>query len=391
MPVTPLRTGVLTLALLGLTACAAPDPGAPATGAGAPSFDFTAFSLPVNATLTNGDFEAGDLSVGWMTGGTENHSETWVAMGANHLARVEVGEGPIGDASCDTPGFSNFGYLDQLFALPKNHVVELDFQVPLPATVDATENATCIGFDRIEIDFVVEDTATFDAPLLGVITIDYIAATGQTVGHLHLFDDVTGNASSVAFDPNAFSPTSNGALVLEESSALPGWLHASFDLSTALFPWLPDDVVFRVTVRNEDNRYTGQHFAVSVDNVAATPSVLEVTIDIKPEAAGNPFTCANPNPPLPVAILTTPGFDATTVDHTTVRFGRTGTEAAELHGARHEEDVDGDGDVDLLFHFRTGDTGLTCADTQGILTGMTFGGTAISAADVVTPVGRGAH
>jgi len=44
---------------------------------------------------------------------------------------------------------------------------------------------------------------------------------------------------------------------------------------------------------------------------------------------------------IPVAILTTDTFDATTVNAATIRFGKTGTEAAIVRSAL--EDVDGDG------------------------------------------------
>ncbi len=49
---------------------------------------------------------------------------------------------------------------------------------------------------------------------------------------------------------------------------------------------------------------------------------------------------------IPVAILTTGTFDASTVNPATVRFGATGTEAAAVHSAL--EDVDGDGDLDMI-------------------------------------------
>ncbi|HEY4510119.1 MAG TPA: hypothetical protein VJC15_03985 [Candidatus Paceibacterota bacterium] len=39
---------------------------------------------------------------------------------------------------------------------------------------------------------------------------------------------------------------------------------------------------------------------------------------------------------------------------------------------RHEEDVDGDNDIDLMFHFRLDDTTLTCDSTEATLTGRTF-------------------
>lgn len=87
-----------------------------------------------------------------------------------------------------------------------------------------------------------------------------------------------------------------------------------------------------------------------------------------------------------VAILTTDDFDALTVVPNTVLFEG----ASEIHVDKktgeplhHEEDVDGDGDTDRVFHFRLGDTGLTCDSTEGSLTGETVDGQAIDGTDTV--------
>lgn len=116
----------------------------------------------------------------------------------------------------------------------------------------------------------------------------------------------------------------------------------------------------------------------------------DVEIDIKPGSDKNPVNCTNIKGKLTVAILTTPDFDATTIDHTTVRFGVTGSEAMESHVKkktgevkRHEEDVDGDGDVDLLFHFKIGETGLSCGDKELCISGETYAGLPIQGCDAI--------
>jgi len=95
---------------------------------------------------------------------------------------------------------------------------------------------------------------------------------------------------------------------------------------------------------------------------------------------------------IPVAILTTSmaagesvDFDATTVDPTTVLFGATGSEAAPVQSAL--EDVDLDGDTDMILHFDTQDTGIVCGDTSASLTGETFSGQAIEGSDSIKTVG----
>jgi hypothetical protein len=92
--------------------------------------------------------------------------------------------------------------------------------------------------------------------------------------------------------------------------------------------------------------------------------------------------------------FTVDDFDATTVDHTTVTFeGATETHLDKKTGLprRHEEDVDGDGDIDLVFHFRFGDSNLGCASTEATLVGETFDGTAIEGTDAVRMVGSGGY
>jgi hypothetical protein len=88
---------------------------------------------------------------------------------------------------------------------------------------------------------------------------------------------------------------------------------------------------------------------------------------------------------VPVAVLTTAQLDATTVDPATARFGPAAAPAA--HPGGHLEDVDGDGDVDLLLHFRTQATGILCGDTAATLTAETFGGDAVTGSDSIVTVG----
>jgi len=114
------------------------------------------------------------------------------------------------------------------------------------------------------------------------------------------------------------------------------------------------------------------------------PPCLPVSIDIKPGSFPNSI---NPHSKgrIPVAILTTDSFDATTVDPSTVLFGPTGTEAAPVQFAF--ADVDGDGDLDIILHFNTQQTGIACGDTFTSLTGETFSGVEIQGSDSIVTVG----
>jgi hypothetical protein len=88
---------------------------------------------------------------------------------------------------------------------------------------------------------------------------------------------------------------------------------------------------------------------------------------------------------IPVAIITTAAFDATTINPATARFGPAAATIA--HSGGHIDDVDGDGDDDLQLHFSTPATGIACGDTEATLTATTFGGTPITATVPIRTVG----
>ena len=127
------------------------------------------------------------------------------------------------------------------------------------------------------------------------------------------------------------------------------------------------------------------------DDIGDACSTLTVAIDIKPGSFPNSVNPRNRGV-IPVAILTTYtaegevlDFDATTVDPLTVRFGPDG--ATEKHARGHIEDVDGDGDRDLVLHFLTQQTGIRCGETSAALRGETFAGQTITGSDSVRTVG----
>lgn len=122
--------------------------------------------------------------------------------------------------------------------------------------------------------------------------------------------------------------------------------------------------------------------------IAQVRYALLVDIDIKPMSDPNSINLKSKGV-IPVAVLTTPDFDATTVDGETVMFAG----ASPVHDmsdpavvADHQHDVDGDGDMDFVFHFRVQDTDIAAGDTSATLTGKTLGGIPISGSDSVRTV-----
>lgn len=128
-----------------------------------------------------------------------------------------------------------------------------------------------------------------------------------------------------------------------------------------------------------------------LSDIRIQPHVIYVDIDIKPGSYPNSIDCKNKKEVIPVAVLTTEDFDALTIDYTTVIFEG----ASEIHvdkrsglPIQHIEDVDSDGDMDLVFHFKLGDTALTCRSTTGQLAGLTYDGIPVEGTDSVRMISR---
>lgn len=201
-------------------------------------------------------------------------------------------------------------------------------------------------------------TATFVDPATGYPTVtDFVSAmVGDASGEPDLIEmaayDLDGNliATSVYF---ALYPSFG--LV---SISAPG-IHSV--ILRELDPWAGgadlDDFTFAPVER------------VSVD----------VAIDIRPGNYPNSINLGSRGV-VPVAVLTTEGFDAAEVDPGSVLFAGAAAVRSVL------EDVDGDGDLDALLHFWTQDLLDLQADpsaTEAALAGVTWDGTPLVGTDTV--------
>jgi hypothetical protein len=113
--------------------------------------------------------------------------------------------------------------------------------------------------------------------------------------------------------------------------------------------------------------------------------IIEVAVDIKPGSYPNAINLGSYGL-VPVAILSSEQFNATTVNPDTVELGGAGVEVRGKSNKfmAHEEDVNGDGLVDLVLQVASQnlDPGAF-QDGYGILTGITYDGKAIQGKDEV--------
>jgi hypothetical protein len=116
--------------------------------------------------------------------------------------------------------------------------------------------------------------------------------------------------------------------------------------------------------------FTGSGTFFVMDNLEIAyddPESTSIAIDIKP---GDGPNVINPKSKgvIPVAILSIGSFDATKVDPMMVGFGPSGASAVKAA----IEDVNGDGQLDMVLFFRTQSTGIACGDTSATLKVMTL-------------------
>jgi hypothetical protein len=113
--------------------------------------------------------------------------------------------------------------------------------------------------------------------------------------------------------------------------------------------------------------------------------VQVVDLDIYPNRTPNQVYLSR-NYTISVVVFGSTSFNVATLNSSTVRFGRTGTEAAPVR-APTIRDMNADGLPDAMYGFLTFNCGFQLGDTEGVLTGKTTAGIDVIGRDsvVVSP------
>ena len=211
---------------------------------------------------------------------------------------------------------------------------------------------------------IVAENTSFSVPL---VVTDFISTVPQQGASLMVTTSPSGVASCVAaglIDAQGLGTINCAALSVSETT------------------------VVQISVSDSLGQNLLHPFNAAVtDTDPSTP----VELDVKPGSDRNSINCRH-NGVVPVAILTTRmakgdplDFDASTVDPSTVAFGPNAASVA--HRRAHIQDVDGDGDMDMVLHFRQRNTGIQCGNLEACLTGQTTNGTPIEGCDAIRTVG----
>lgn len=177
-----------------------------------------------------------------------------------------------------------------------------------------------------------------------------------------------------------FTFTKNGTKI----EAFPYPALRAEDMACDPFTFAPTEVTW---VRDAyDGHIRAFEIPAGTCGLGGLPSVMKEPIDIKPGSYPNSI---NPKSrgKIPVAILSTPDFDAPTqVNKTSLTFGRTGDEQSLAFCNKSPEDVNNDGLLDQVCHFYTQSAGFQAGDTEGIIRGKTVDEVEIEGRDSVRVV-----
>ncbi len=142
--------------------------------------------------------------------------------------------------------------------------------------------------------------------------------------------------------------------------------------------------IMYIRFRSTSDMWCSPYLGVDDVQILGLPPVLEVAIDIKPGSDPNSINLSSAGV-IPVAILSSDTFDATTVDPDTVSLAGARVKLVGKSGKYlcHEEDVNGDELLDLVCQVYTAEFMIEEGESVAVLEAETFDGAPIRGEDTI--------
>ncbi|MFZ1946835.1 MAG: CARDB domain-containing protein [bacterium] len=186
------------------------------------------------------------------------------------------------------------------------------------------------------------------------------------------YDTIFNNAGDVAAGGTILGLSPLG--YLDPGDTFSGSFSATPDADPCSMPYLTMKVDWGNEVSELDE--TNNTSATLID-------ICAPHIDIKPDSDINPINVKSKGV-IPVLIIGSERLDVEAIIESTIVFGPAGAHIAHAHG--HLADVNMDGWMDMVVHFRTQETGIAAGDTEACLTATLTDGTVFVACDDIVTV-----
>lgn len=275
---------------------------------------------------------------------------------------------------------------------------------PYTATVDWGDGSDPEDLGEVVSPFTATHSYADNGEYEATVTVtDAADLTGEATATLV----ITNVAPTVVIEPVEQPSVSGGTATFAITITDPGTLDAPWTYSIDWGDESPaqegsvDDIAAPIEVSHAYMalgtypvivRVADKDEAEGEATATVTVGPLPVLVNVKPGSSENPI---NPKALVPVAVLTTEDFDASTIDVATIRFGTpellaAGGGATPKHGRAHIGDAleldeqTLDGDDDLIMHFDASEAGIISPEiTEACITGMTTDGIVFYGCDAV--------
>jgi hypothetical protein len=200
-----------------------------------------------------------------------------------------------------------------------------------------------------------------------------------------------GSGESFYTDVGAYSGTPSPYGTFDQGGNAHEWLDAAFytrDLDGLIY----------LRTRGGNNRSRSYQLGITSIYWSALPitrggiihsiriaRIPELVIDIEPNSESNRINTSSTRRLIPIAILGSAEFDSHEVDPHSLEFGPAHANSVHRAGG-HLDDINNDGYIDLISHFRVNDTGFAYEDIEACVTGELFDETPLLGCDYVMTV-----